>query len=223
MRNEDLLGQCSCGDIRYRMMSKPLFVNCCHCRWCQRETGSAFAINAMIEADRVVLLSGTPEIVLTPSSSGKGQRITRCPKCRIALWSNYAGAGDATGSCAWVRSTTPTSAHPTSTYSQHRSSRGSSFRRAHRPSRNITTGSNIGRTIAWNGARAPCQTRKLRQGPHLCRDHQDQCRRNPLDFAAVRWVGLLAPKPPAESAQGIAGLTPKQAARMQEAWHFLDE
>jgi hypothetical protein len=95
MRNEDLLGQCTCGDIRYRMMSKPLFVNCCHCRWCQRETGSAFATNAMIEAGRVVLLSGTPEIVLTPSSSGKGQRITRCPKCRIALWSNYAGAGDA--------------------------------------------------------------------------------------------------------------------------------
>ena len=95
MRDEDLRGQCTCDDIRYRMMSKPLFVNCCHCRWCQRETGSAFAINAMIEAERVVLLSGTPEIVLTPSSSGKGQKITRCPKCRIALWSNYAGAGDA--------------------------------------------------------------------------------------------------------------------------------
>ena len=88
-------GQCTCGAIRYRMTSKPLFTHCCHCRWCQRETGSAFALNAMIEADRVVLLDGTPEIVLTPSNSGKGQKITRCPACRVALWSTYAGAGDA--------------------------------------------------------------------------------------------------------------------------------
>jgi hypothetical protein len=60
-----------------------------------RETGASFALNAMIEADRVVLLSGSPEAVNTPSNSGKGQKITRCPRCRIALWSNYSGAGDA--------------------------------------------------------------------------------------------------------------------------------
>jgi hypothetical protein len=77
------------------MTSAPLFVNCCHCTWCQRESGASFALNAMIEADRVVLLQGEPEVVNTPSKSGKGQRITRCPACRIALWSNYAGAGDA--------------------------------------------------------------------------------------------------------------------------------
>ena len=72
-----------------------MIVHCCHCRWCQRETGSAFALNAMIEADRVDLLAGEPEAVLTPSLSGKGQKITRCPTCQIALWSNYSGAGDA--------------------------------------------------------------------------------------------------------------------------------
>ena len=71
-----------------------MFVHCCHCRWCQRETGASFALNAVIEADRVVLLKGAPEIVMTPSNSGKGQKIARCPHCRIALWSNYAGAGD---------------------------------------------------------------------------------------------------------------------------------
>ena len=87
-------GGCDCRALRYRMTSRPLFVHCCHCRWCQRETGSAFALNAMIEADRVVLLSGSPEVVNTPSNSGKGQKITRCPVCRIAVWSNYAGAGD---------------------------------------------------------------------------------------------------------------------------------
>ncbi len=70
-------------------------MHCCHCRWCQRETGASFALNAMIEADRVVLLEGELEIVDTPSNSGKGQRIARCPRCHVAVWSNYAGAGDA--------------------------------------------------------------------------------------------------------------------------------
>ena len=87
-------GGCACGAVRYRMTSAPMFVHCCHCRWCQRETGAAFALNAMIEADRVVLLVGTPEMVDTPSNSGKGQRYARCPSCQVALWSNYAGAGD---------------------------------------------------------------------------------------------------------------------------------
>jgi hypothetical protein len=75
------------------MESPPLFVHCCHCRWCQRESGAAFALNAMIEADRVVELGQAPELVQTPSASGAGQLIARCPKCRIAVWSNYAGAG----------------------------------------------------------------------------------------------------------------------------------
>jgi hypothetical protein len=77
------------------MTSKPMFVHCCHCRWCQRETGASFALNALIEASRVELLQGQPEVIDTPSNSGKGQKIARCPACRIALWSNYAGAGDA--------------------------------------------------------------------------------------------------------------------------------
>jgi hypothetical protein len=91
---ESFEGGCTCRQVRYRVTSKPMFVHCCHCRWCQRETGTAFALNAMIESDRVVLLSGEPEIVNTPSNSGKGQMIARCPKCRIAVWSNYGGAGD---------------------------------------------------------------------------------------------------------------------------------
>jgi hypothetical protein len=89
-----LEGGCTCRAVRYRMTAKPLFVHCCHCRWCQRETGASFALNAMIESERVVVLDGAPEVVLTPSNSGKGQKIARCPQCRIALWSNYAGAGD---------------------------------------------------------------------------------------------------------------------------------
>jgi len=88
-------GGCTCRFVRYRMATKPLFVHCCHCRWCQRESGASFALNAMIEADRVQLLQGEIEIVDTPSNSGKGQKISRCPRCRIAVWSNYAGGGNA--------------------------------------------------------------------------------------------------------------------------------
>lgn len=87
-------GGCDCRAVRYRMMTAPMIVHSCHCRWCQRETGTAFALNAVIEADRVELLAGEPEAVKTPSASGKGQTIWRCPTCRLALWSNYAGSGE---------------------------------------------------------------------------------------------------------------------------------
>ncbi|MFZ6770052.1 GFA family protein [Undibacterium sp. Di26W] len=88
-----LEGGCDCGHIRYRMQTTPLVVHCCHCRWCQRESGTAFALNAMIEAGQVLNLGGEPDMVDTPSNSGAGQQIARCPHCSIAVWSNYAGAG----------------------------------------------------------------------------------------------------------------------------------
>lgn len=88
-------GGCACGEVRYRLESKPLFVHCCHCHRCQRETGTAFALNALIETDRVTLLQGDPTVVHTPSESGKGQKIVRCPTCQVAVWSHYAGAGSA--------------------------------------------------------------------------------------------------------------------------------
>ncbi|MFO1149591.1 MAG: GFA family protein [Alsobacter sp.] len=90
-----LKGRCTCGQVRYALTDRPLFVHCCHCTWCQRETGSAFAVNAMIETDRVAVEAGATEEVDTPSASGKGQRVHRCPSCRVALWSHYAGAGEA--------------------------------------------------------------------------------------------------------------------------------
>jgi hypothetical protein len=90
-----LQGGCACRHVRFRLEAMPIVVHCCHCRWCQRETGSAFALNAVLEADRVVLLADEPEVVLTPSESGRGQRIARCPDCRVAVWSNYPQAGEA--------------------------------------------------------------------------------------------------------------------------------
>jgi hypothetical protein len=77
------------------MTAPPMIVHCCHCTSCQTETGTAFALNALVEAERVELLAGEPELVVTPSESGKGQTIWRCPDCRVALWSTYGGAGEA--------------------------------------------------------------------------------------------------------------------------------
>ncbi|MEZ5465692.1 MAG: GFA family protein [Lysobacteraceae bacterium] len=89
----ELDGGCDCGQVRYRLSGPPLIVHCCHCRWCQRESGTAFALNALIESDRVTVLQGEPVLVDTPSESGKGQLIARCPDCHIAVWSHYAGGG----------------------------------------------------------------------------------------------------------------------------------
>lgn len=82
-------GVCACGFVRYRMNSQPLIVHCCHCSWCQRQNGSAFAVNVLVEADRVELLRGEVNEITVPSPSGANQRIARCPKCQVAVWSNY--------------------------------------------------------------------------------------------------------------------------------------
>ncbi|KAH1334827.1 hypothetical protein KXV68_001990 [Aspergillus fumigatus] len=122
-------GGCACGLIRYRLETQPLIVHCCHCTSCQRETGTAFALNAVIESSMVTLLPSStpvvpasaerpaqpagpplvpaaqnqvvePEMILTPSESGKGQNIARCPQCHVAVWSHYGGAGPY---CRFVR------------------------------------------------------------------------------------------------------------------------
>jgi hypothetical protein len=85
----ELEGGCACGAVRYRLASEPLFVHCCHCLNCQRQTGSAFVINILIEADRVELVSGEPHQVAVPRDNGGTQEIWRCPNCETALYSQY--------------------------------------------------------------------------------------------------------------------------------------
>jgi hypothetical protein len=89
--SERLEGSCACGALRYRLESAPMFVHCCHCRDCQRQTGSAFVLNALIETDRITLLAGAPEPVRVPTDSSRPHDIYRCPACRTALWSDYGG------------------------------------------------------------------------------------------------------------------------------------
>lgn len=86
---ETFEGGCSCGAVRFRLMSRPMFTHCCHCLDCQKQTGGAFAINALIETDRIEMLAGEPAVVEMPSPSGRGHEIHRCPTCQVAVWSNY--------------------------------------------------------------------------------------------------------------------------------------
>ena len=89
--SEGLEGGCACAAVRYRLASAPMFVHCCHCRDCQRQTGSAFVLNALIEADRVVLLAGEPQPIVVPTDSGRPHQIYRCGACQTAIWSVYGG------------------------------------------------------------------------------------------------------------------------------------
>ena len=86
-------GGCTCRHVRYRLTDTPLFVHCCHCSWCQRESGSAFAVNVLIEASNITIETGHLSEIKVPSPSGKGQTFARCPECQIALWSYYGGSG----------------------------------------------------------------------------------------------------------------------------------
>lgn len=86
-----LEGGCACGSVRYRLRSGPMIVHCCHCRDCQRQTGSAFVINALIETDRIDVAHGDPQPVRMPTDSGRPHDIYRCPACRTAVWSDYGG------------------------------------------------------------------------------------------------------------------------------------
>jgi len=86
---DELIGSCCCKEVRFRVTSLPMFVHCCHCTDCQRHTGGAFAINALIETSRIELLAGTPEPTPMPTESGRPHDIYRCPTCKVAVWSDY--------------------------------------------------------------------------------------------------------------------------------------
>jgi hypothetical protein len=60
-----------------------MFVHCCHCRDCQRLSGSAFSINAMAEATNVVLLQGKTETIKVPPPSAMGQLVVHAPVVKL--------------------------------------------------------------------------------------------------------------------------------------------
>lgn len=96
-------GHCTCGEVEFELLAEPMITHCCHCSWCQRESGSAFIINAYVETSNVSITKGQVERHRVPSRSGKGQSIARCPTCHTAMWSHYAGSGEG---FAFVRTST---------------------------------------------------------------------------------------------------------------------
>ena len=89
--SETYTGGCACGAVRYRLKTAPMIVHCCHCRDCQRQTGGAFAVNALIETDRIEMLGDSPVAISMPTDSGRPHRVFRCPACGTAVWSEYGG------------------------------------------------------------------------------------------------------------------------------------
>ena len=102
--SEEFTGHCPCRGISYTLLAAPIIIHCCHCTWCQRESGTAFAVNAIIETSKVQLSTAskgdaTIQSISVPSASGKEQQIVRCSRCCVALWGHYAGYKEA----AWVK------------------------------------------------------------------------------------------------------------------------
>jgi len=87
-------GRCDCGKVRYRLKAEPIVVKCCHCHACQRQTGSAFILNVLIEPEHVELLGERPERYDLETASGRGQRNMRCPHCKTSVWGIYNMAGE---------------------------------------------------------------------------------------------------------------------------------
>jgi hypothetical protein len=98
-----LHGRCPCAHTSFTLSTAPLVVHACHCTHCQRESGSAFALNAFYEPDRIAAALSTGEsgpaaeakllssTVPTVSAGKDGQVMTRCPRCYCVLWSGYGG------------------------------------------------------------------------------------------------------------------------------------
>ena len=102
MSNTTLAGGCACGAIRYKLAEPPLIVHACHCRDCQRITGSAFVINLWIER-KFVEPSLAPKSFRLTAGSGKPVDVFFCDKCGTYLWSFYHAAP---GNCLFVRAGT---------------------------------------------------------------------------------------------------------------------
>ena len=143
-------GGCSCGAVRYRLTSEPMFVHCCHCLNCQRQTGSAFVINLLLEADRMELFAGEPQPVEVPRDDGSTQTIFRCPSARSR--STASTGGQRFGSSARGRSTSRRRSPRTSTSSRGRSCPGSRSPSRRRRSMSTTTPRPCGRPRAVSGS-----------------------------------------------------------------------
>ena len=93
MTSKTLEGGCGCGAVRYRLKDEPMYVNNCHCRLCQIQTGTGSAVNAFIETDRLDHLSGNLSEHEFVTGSGGVQIVVRCATCGTPVWSHYPRLG----------------------------------------------------------------------------------------------------------------------------------
>jgi hypothetical protein len=86
---EDLIdGGCACGAVRYRLLKPPLFVHCCHCTRCQRESGTAYVAHGMIERANLEW-DGEVTAVRLPTDSKTRHEIVHCAACLTPLWGQH--------------------------------------------------------------------------------------------------------------------------------------
>jgi hypothetical protein len=86
-------GGCACGALRYEARGEPIFVNHCHCRLCQRQTGSVGVVNAFFESERLTVTAGALTEHTFKTGSGGDHIICRCAKCGTAVFSYYPRVG----------------------------------------------------------------------------------------------------------------------------------
>ena len=86
-------GGCGCGHVQYSVVGEPIFANNCHCRLCQRQTGSTSVVNAFFESERITLVQGELTEHVVTAGSGGAHTICRCGQCGTALWSRYPRLG----------------------------------------------------------------------------------------------------------------------------------
>ncbi len=78
-------GGCQCGRVRYRLVGEPLFLSVCHCKECQRQSGSAFGMSMLVpEANLTV--EGTLKSFERSSESGRPVRCHFCPECGTRIY-----------------------------------------------------------------------------------------------------------------------------------------
>lgn len=74
-----LTGSCLCGKVRYEIRGPPQEMYFCHCRMCQKATGTAFATNMLVRVEDFAIVAGRESLTPYPSSPGEIRHF--CSSC----------------------------------------------------------------------------------------------------------------------------------------------
>jgi hypothetical protein len=83
-------GGCLCGRLRYETSADPVRVTICHCRFCQRATGSAYMVEPLFREEDVKVTTGAPStFALRSKGSGKTVTVHFCAGCGTKIWLSF--------------------------------------------------------------------------------------------------------------------------------------